>query len=82
MVSGDDLDFVPNVDKQMVFDLEDFNTSSEHTTLLRIMMETNLEISVPVSIGYNLSPIDPTVGIIYATVVLLGLYILIIFEVF
>ena len=65
----------------MVFDLEDYNTSSEHTTLLRVMMETNLEITMPLSIGYNLNPIDTTVGIAYATVVLLGLYTLIIFEV-
>lgn len=48
---------------------------------MRIHFETNLNSSFPVSIGYDLSPIDMEDGVIYATIVLLGLYIFIIFEV-
>ena len=42
---------------------------------------TNLNKPFPVSITYDLSPIDPADGIVYAAGVLVGLYILIIFEV-
>lgn len=81
LVSGDNLDFVPNAEKTMIFDLEEYEKNSSSPTILRVMMESNIESITPVSIGYNMNPIDVTVGICYATVVLLGLYILIIFEV-
>ncbi|XP_077284036.1 P protein-like isoform X2 [Arctopsyche grandis] len=81
LVSGDNLDFVPNAEKTMIFDLEEYEKNSSLPTILRVMMESNIETITPVSVGYNMNPIDVTVGICYATVVLLGLYILIIFEI-
>lgn len=44
-------------------------------------MRTNLPISLPVSIGCNLSPVNTDSGFVYAAAILIGLYILIIFEV-
>jgi len=44
-------------------------------------METNVNASLPVAIGYDVSPIDESDGTVYAVVVLVGLYVLIIFEV-
>jgi P protein len=43
-------------------------------------METNVNASLPVAIGYDVSPIDESDGTVYAVVVLVGLYVLIIFE--
>lgn len=48
---------------------------------MAINFRTNTKASVPISMAYDNSPIDQDTGIIYAAVVLLGLYILIVFEV-
>jgi len=44
-------------------------------------MKTNVEASFPTALYFDLSPIDTDSGILYAAIVLLGLYILIILEV-
>ena len=44
-------------------------------------MKTNLPIGLPLSISYDMSPINTDQGIAYAAAILIGLYILIIFEV-
>lgn len=49
--------------------------------MVSINLETNLESSFAVSMTYDMSSIDKHDGIAYAAIVLLGLYILIIFEV-
>lgn len=48
---------------------------------VRIRFRTNIEESLPVQIAYDPSPIDKVTGVIYASVVLLGLYIMIIWEI-
>lgn len=48
---------------------------------VRIRFHTNIDESLPVQIAYDPSPIDKVTGVIYASVVLLGLYIMIIWEV-
>lgn len=48
---------------------------------LRVMMTNNIGVHVPVNFAYDPTPIDQSVGIIYATIVLLGLYVMIIWEV-
>lgn len=48
---------------------------------ISIKLKTNLESSFAISISYDLSPIDKDDGIVYAALILLGLYVLIIFEV-
>lgn len=46
-----------------------------------IKLHSSLETNLPVSIAYDTSSINTNVRIIYAAFVLIGLYILIIFEV-
>lgn len=48
---------------------------------MRIQMKTNMEASFPTAVYCDLSPIDTDSGIVYAAIVLLGLYVLIILEV-
>lgn len=44
-------------------------------------MVSNLNATLPVQFSYDPNPIDTNTGVIYAAVVLLGLYIMIIWEV-
>jgi len=48
---------------------------------LRIQMKTNMDASFPVAVYFDVSPIDTESGIVYAAIVLLGLYVLIVLEV-
>jgi len=48
---------------------------------LFVHLETNVNASLPVAVGIDVSPIDESDGTVYAVVVLVGLYVLIIFEV-
>ena len=44
-------------------------------------MKTNMDASFPTAISFDTSPIDTDYGVVYAALVLLGLYVLIILEV-
>ncbi|XP_046615982.1 P protein-like [Neodiprion virginianus] len=81
LVSEELIDIVPDQRQQKVFELDDLEIGSLSKSLIRMKLKTNLQSSLPVAMGYDLSPINMEDGIIYAAVVLLGLYILIIFEV-
>jgi hypothetical protein len=48
---------------------------------LYVQLETNVNASLPIALSYDLSPIDESDGTVYAVLVLVGLYVLIIFEV-
>lgn len=72
---------VPEVQHKKVFNLTSYKVDNVSFHLFRIQFRTNLKANFPVSMGYNLQPINPDDGIIYAALVLLGLYVLIIFEV-
>ncbi|XP_046383180.1 P protein-like isoform X2 [Ischnura elegans] len=80
LVSEALVDFVPEVEQQNVFHLTDFEVGPPKG-LLRLRLETNLQESFPVSIRYDPSPINVEDGIVYATLVLMGLYVLIIFDI-
>jgi hypothetical protein len=47
---------------------------------LRLNLITNFDASLPVNFAYDPSPLDQKMGLIYATIVLLGLYVMIIWE--
>lgn len=55
--------------------------STDLHQILRIRMMTNIKSNFPISISYNLQPINFNDGVLYATLVLIGLYVLIVFEV-
>ncbi|XP_013185443.1 P protein [Amyelois transitella] len=68
----------------------DFNEGElrSHTFELRnvvsnyaLRMSTNSQKLTPFTMSYTISPIDANTGVIYAIILLIGLYILIIFEV-
>jgi hypothetical protein len=44
-------------------------------------MKTNMDASFPSAVSFDVSPIDTDSGIVYAAIVLLGLYVLIVLEV-
>lgn len=77
-----ELDTTPELKKKHTFNLNaTFEALTDPNTKLRVMMTNNIGAHVPVQFAYDPSPIDKSVGIIYATIVLLGLYIMIIWEV-
>ncbi|XP_071440913.1 P protein-like [Hetaerina americana] len=80
LVSEALVDFVPEVEQHNVFHLSNFEVGPPKG-LLRLRLETNLQDSFPVSIRYDPSPINVDDGIVYAALVLMGLYVLIIFDV-
>lgn len=50
-------------------------------SILRTEMKTNMNASFPLAVSFDVSPIDTNSGIVYAAIVLLGLYVLIVLEV-
>jgi hypothetical protein len=72
---------VPEVTHEKTFHLNSIKVGDYNYSLLEIKFSTNMEANFPLSVGYNLQPINTDFGIIYAGLVLVGLYILIIFEV-
>lgn len=69
--------------KRHVFELGNVALSKiqNQNTVLRLQMVSNLNATLPVQFSYDANPIDTNTGVIYAAVVLLGLYIMIIWEV-
>ncbi|XP_051153929.1 P protein isoform X2 [Leptopilina boulardi] len=74
------IDYLPDRRRHNTFVLENL-TNESFGDVVAVCMKTNLPINLPISIGYNLSPINKDDGFVYAAVILIGLYILIIFEV-
>ncbi|XP_031837622.1 P protein isoform X2 [Nomia melanderi] len=75
------MDIFPGQRHHKIFELENVDISTLEEDVLSINLETNLETSFAVSLSYDLSLINKNIGIAYAAIVLLGLYILIIFEI-
>ncbi|VEN62049.1 unnamed protein product [Callosobruchus maculatus] len=72
---------VPEVRHKKIFHLSSHQIENASYQLIRLEFKTNLESNFPVSMGYNLQPINPDDGVIYAALVLLGLYVLIVFDI-
>lgn len=49
-------------------------------SVLKLNLITDFDASLPVNFAYDPSPLDQKMGLIYATIVLLGLYVMIIWE--
>ncbi|XP_028167058.1 P protein-like [Ostrinia furnacalis] len=58
-----------------------FGSESNQTTVYAVRMRSNASQTTPCSMKYTVNPLDVSTGVIYACVLLCGLYILIIFEV-
>ncbi|KAG4073033.1 hypothetical protein HA402_009452 [Bradysia odoriphaga] len=83
IVSVDQLDQVPETKRQIVFNVGDAAFAKVHNekAVLRVQMSTDLEDNLPLVVAYDPSPIDKDAGVIYAAIVLLGLYVMIIWEI-
>lgn len=78
------IDTATEVKKSHTFNLDGqlFENKLPHNdTVLRLRIYSNLPVSFPISLAYDPSPIDKSLGVIYAAIVLLGLYVMIIWEV-
>lgn len=81
LAAEDTIDFVPEVRQRKLFDVMDIDLDIVPQSVICLQFQTNLEVSFPVSLSFDLSPINTEDGIVCAAAVLLGLYVLIIFEV-
>jgi hypothetical protein len=59
---------------------DDYERLKENKSSIKLNLYTNFDASFPINFAYDPSPLDKDMGIIYATIVLLGLYIMIIWE--
>ena len=75
------IDVVPEVTHKKTFHLKSIKIGDFNTSFLEVRLSTNMKTNFPLSVAYNLQPINTDSGIIYAGLVLIGLYVLIIFEV-
>lgn len=81
-----DIEQIDHVDekiKSKIIDVKEtmLNQLDNRQTKLRLRIRTNLPISFPIRMTYNTTPIDKSVGVIYAAIILFGLYVLIIWEI-
>lgn len=83
IVDLDQLDNVTETKRQIVFNVGDAAFAKVHNekAVLQLQMRTAMDENLPLLFAYDPSPIDKDAGVIYAAVVLLGLYIMIIWEV-
>lgn len=78
-----DIDTAPEMKKSHTFYLDQkmFEQIAMNDTILRLRIRSNLVVSFPINLAIDPTPIDKSVGIIYASIVLFGLYIMIIWEI-
>ncbi|KAL4711238.1 hypothetical protein ACJJTC_019079 [Scirpophaga incertulas] len=91
LVSGDpwsivlqddeDLDFSEGEPRSQTIMVKSNMTVVNETSVFAIRMRSSSNKTTPLSMKYIVDPVDSTTGVIYACVLLCGLYILIIFEV-
>lgn len=77
-------DHATELKKRHVFELGNVSLTKIKNpyAVLRLQMVSNLNATLPIQFSYDPNPIDTNVGVMYAALVLLGLYIMIIWEVF
>lgn len=79
----DQIDVVNETTKFQIIDIAEtmLEQLQDKQIVLRLRIRTNLPISLPIRLAYDTTPIDKSVGVIYAAIILLGLYVLIIWEI-
>jgi P protein len=63
--------------KTIPLDYEYYESLQTNRSSLKLNLITNFNASLPVNFAYDPSPLDKDMGIIYATIVLLGLYVMV-----
>lgn len=76
------LDVTPETSKRHVFKFDQvtLNKINARTAAFVVEFVSELNASFPLNFGYDPSPIDTDLGLILAAIILLGLYIMIIWE--
>lgn len=69
--------------KSFTFSLDPnmFEQIGWNDTVLSLQIATNLPIAFSINLAYDPAPIDKSLGIIYAAIILLSLYVMIIWEI-
>lgn len=83
VVNLTELDTAKELKRSITVPLNDLHYEKLHdnsSTKLILTLRTNFYASLPVNFAYDPSPLDKDRGIIYASIVLFGLYIMIIWE--
>ncbi|XP_038112968.1 P protein isoform X3 [Culex quinquefasciatus] len=80
-VSG--LDQLDEISRKHTFDIGTANHRkvTAGKAVIRVRLSSNADTDVPVRFTYDPTPIDKETGVMYAAIVLLGLYVLIIWEI-
>lgn len=82
LVADDQLDTAAETRRYLTFDIGQTAYDSANAQL-RIRLHTSdaVEAVLPVRFAYDASPIDKSAGVVYAAILLVGLYVMIIWEV-
>lgn len=83
LVDADQIDLVKETKRQIVFNVGDAAFAKVHNekAVLRVQMQTDMDENLPMLFAYDPSPINKDAGVVYAAIVLFGLYVMIIWEV-
>lgn len=84
LVDDDRFDTTPQIRKYFSFDLgaSDYATAHSNRSEFRIRMHSlDVAVDVPIRFAYDPSPLDKSMGVIYAAILLLGLYVMIIWDI-
>ncbi|XP_058793379.1 P protein-like [Phymastichus coffea] len=73
------LDVIPSQRRKKVFDIHVPHELNHRLIVLNL--KTNLNATIPLYVSYDLSPMSLEDGTLYGALVLIGLYILIVFEI-
>jgi len=82
IASEDQIDTLKEIKRSKTIHLNetDYGVILQNNSVFKVNILTDLDTSFPVNFCYDPSPIDKDLGILLATAVLLGLYVLIIWE--
>lgn len=77
------IDRTPQVHREHIFniDTEMFEQIKQNGAKLELEISSNLPVSFPINLACDSTPMDKTQGVIYAGIILFGLYLMIITEI-
>lgn len=83
VIYTEEIDHVEETASHIVLDIYDeaFAKLQNENAVLRLQMYTNIDTGLPLLYAYDPAPINKGLSVIYAALVLLGLYVLIVWDV-
>lgn len=83
IVDAGKIDHVEETTREIVFNIGDeaFAKLKNHEAVLQVQMYTNIDKGLPLRFAFDPSPLDKSISVICAAIVLLGLYVLIVWDV-